>query len=139
MKIFRFKTPDRKTVYVKVDDADAYLLRGTVWHVNSASVVRTVLKEKVMLSHAILNPPEGSFVEHKNGDSYDYRRANLHIVESRKEHLAWIWADSEVGLVHLDTAWGCGHKKDPRHPSYCSLCKSERRKKLYLKRKEAAR
>jgi len=139
MKVFKFKTVDHKTVYVKIDDADAYLLRGTSWCVNNRTVSRTVSKEKRMLSHEILNPPKGSFIEHKNGDPFDYRRANLHVAGSLKEHLAWIWADTGVGLVHLDTVWGCGHKKDRNYPVYCPVCKSENGKKNYRKRKEAAR
>lgn len=76
---------------IKVDEQDAYLLRGQVWAVN-ANVVRrpgagskshaTVFRaDRDLLSHVITNAPNGSVVRYRDGDSMNLTRANLEVVD----------------------------------------------------------
>lgn len=79
---------------IKVDDEDAYLLRGTVWigqtrksgHVSVVTASSTARKD---LSHVLIDAPAvGSYVIHENRDSLDFTKQNLKCL-SRAEFYAY--------------------------------------------------
>ena len=76
---------------IKIDDADAYLMRSYVWNgvtrtPNWVDVRRSArsgfgssVHSHVMLSHELMPPGAGEYVAHRNGDALDFRRANLEV------------------------------------------------------------
>ena len=68
-----------------VDDEDYEMLNLYTWHLHGRYVetmVRPVLggKQVALVMHRLLlNPPEGMEVDHVNGNTLDYRQANLRI------------------------------------------------------------
>lgn len=86
---------------IKIDDADAYLMRSYVWNCKGHSVRRhcgsgTQLHgQYVLLTHELMDPPEGQVVLHLDGDSLNFQRANLEVM-SRSEATRRVTARTAV-------------------------------------------
>lgn len=72
---------------IKVDDQDAYLLRSQVWRVQTTSKGGQLVQARyrrwgvaLMLSHLIMDAPDGSRVRHLDSDQLNFQRANLQVV-----------------------------------------------------------
>lgn len=88
---------------IKIDDADAYLMRSYVWnckdHGNAGLSVRrscgsgTQLPgQYVLLGHELMSPPGDHVVLHIDGDYLNFQRANLQVAPrsemTRRAHQA---------------------------------------------------
>jgi hypothetical protein len=72
--------PLTRGLFAIVNAADYDWLSGFKWHATSGRKAYACFarKDKVIYMHRlIMNPPEGKFVDHVNGNSLDYRRCNL--------------------------------------------------------------
>lgn len=72
---------------VKVDDCDAYIMRGKVWIGQTMPSKHTIVRSTDssvggarLLSHYLTDAPDGACVAHRNGDEMDFTRANLEVV-----------------------------------------------------------
>ena len=84
MKRFKLQSGE----LIKVDDADAYLLRSKVWRVHvvggGRKQVVTGHSNGKQLSHVIGGPASGQVVSFANGDQLDFRRENLIVMDRQK-------------------------------------------------------
>jgi hypothetical protein len=74
--------PLTRGLFAIVDKADYEWLSGFRWHATSGRKAYACFarKDKVIYMHRlIMNPPEGKFVDHVDGNSLNYRRCNLRI------------------------------------------------------------
>ncbi len=90
---------------IKVDDADAYLLRGKVW--SGSGMARSLIvssrcssmAHRVLLSHYLMGAKDGDYVRHLNGDQADFTRANLRVT-SKAEFYRQLTAEKKlVGMA----------------------------------------
>jgi hypothetical protein len=107
--------PLTRGLFAIVDAADYEWLSGFRWHATSGRRPYACLarKDKVIYMHRlIMNPPEGKFVDHVDGNSLNYRRSNLRICT--KAQNAWnrpaVGGTSRFKGVHRDPSgkWKAG-------------------------------
>ena len=144
MKIFEFRDKQRKPHYVKIDDADACVIRGYKWNLQKNKrgdmwVERWVVGEPIQLGRFLMGVTESSIaVTHKNGDQLDYRRANLIAMDKnlmRKMHSTL--GNSRAALAHAGH-FSCGHPDAPENTyndyHVCKTCHNESMRKVYAKK-----
>jgi hypothetical protein len=107
--------PLTRGLFAIVDAADYEWLSGFRWHATSGRKMYACFarKDKVIYMHRlIMNPPEGKFVDHVDGNSLNYRRSNLRICT--KAQNAWnrpaLGGTSRFKGVHRDPSgkWKAG-------------------------------
>ncbi len=138
------RTNERVTI--SVDDADAWRLRSEMWRVkklkNGFHVYKKLHGSEEGLGRAILGIKEDDvWASHKNGDSTDYRKANL------------IRMERSVGLkiqrMIMGHDWSTGyckrgHKMTPENRMSngdgitCRACATDRKRNDYYAKKAAA-
>ncbi len=82
--------PLTRGLFAIVDASDYEWLSGFKWHATTGRKAYACFsrKDKVIYMHRlIMNPPEGKFVDHHDGNSLNYRRCNLRLCN--KAQNAW--------------------------------------------------
>lgn len=98
-----------RTVTIIVDEADAYIIRGSEWHCSrSPNRYDTVYRNaggnsgtqlRQFLGRVLTGACEGMVVMHRNGNPLDYCRANLRVL-TEQAHMAFV-SDARVGADKL--------------------------------------
>lgn len=137
MKIFRFVDAHKKLGYVKVDDCDAHILRGQVWQLKAGKyrfLRRYIDSAEVNFGKYILgHPQDGNALLHRNGDSLDYRRANLYVMDKKDwQKMTGTLATALAVTAHAGR-FQCGHAKRGNTATHgqCSICQNEASKRSY--------
>lgn len=130
MKVFRVLTNKGECGYVKVDDADACLLRSYTWRLihkkTSWTLARETLTGTVTFGRFLLGMHDPKkLVAHKNSDQLDFRRTNLQIMLMRDYRRFLVkLAGTRVATAHAGL-FKCGHPKAPDNRTsrgFCRVC-----------------
>ena len=65
--------------FALVDDGDYEALRIHRWSLSHGYAARKVNGRQLFMHRAILNPPPGQKIDHRNGDGLDNQRSNLRL------------------------------------------------------------
>jgi hypothetical protein len=83
------------------DLADIAIVKAHKWYLNSHgyAITRVNRKEQLFLHRLIMNPPEGMFVDHINGNPLDNQRCNLRLCTHQENMFN--------KKIRKDNAYGC--------------------------------
>lgn len=80
------KVWDFNNKYFLMDKEDMWLLKECCWHINGGGYPSGIYKGEKLLHRIVLNAPSNMLSDHKNGNRYDCRKANLRLCNKQENN-----------------------------------------------------